>query len=68
MDNINKKIDEVKFYSEDLKADVILVADVKRILTEEQIKVRDRVMAKKAELDALRDLFLTKNYRKMDAN
>lgn len=38
MDNINKKIDEVKFYSEDLKADVILVSDVKRILTEDHLK------------------------------
>ena len=38
MDNINKKIDEVKFYSEDLKADVILVSDVKRILTEDHMK------------------------------
>tara|TARA_B100002019_G_C20963071_1_gene447326 strand:- start:393 stop:593 length:201 start_codon:yes stop_codon:yes gene_type:complete len=38
MEKLLNKINEVKFYSEDLKADVILVSDVERIITEDHMK------------------------------
>jgi hypothetical protein len=38
MDNILKKIKELKVHSEDLKADVVLLSDIERILTEDHMK------------------------------
>ena len=38
MNNILKKIKELKVHSEDLKADVVLLSDVERILTEDHMK------------------------------
>lgn len=38
MNNILKKIKELKVHSEDLKADVVLLSDVERILTEDHLK------------------------------
>jgi len=38
MNDILKKIKELKVHSEDLKADVVLLSDVERILTEDHMK------------------------------
>ena len=38
MNDVLKKIKELKVHSEDLKADVVLLSDVERILTEDHMK------------------------------